>query len=112
MKQHDNNLPVDMTRPNPQPVPTGVAKTEPAGLVGTITAGVTAVLALLVAYGFDVSQEQQVAILGVVAVIAPVIAAIVTRSRVYSPSTTQTLANEAAVTGNATIAPPPGNGKR
>lgn len=67
----------------------------------------TAVLALLVAYGFDISQEQQVAILGIAAVLAPVIAGIVTRSKVYSPATTQKLANEAAVTGDAQIQPPP-----
>ena len=88
-------------------VPSGISQEEPANLVGTITAAVTAGIALLVAYGFDISTEQQVAILGVVAVIAPVIAGIITRSKVYSPASAQRVANEAAVTGDATIAPPP-----
>lgn len=109
---HHDSLPVDTHRPNPQPVPTGITQTEPARLVGSITAGVTAVIALLVAYGFDISQEQQVAILGVVAVLAPIVAALITREQVYSPATTARIANEAAVTGDATISPPPANGKK
>tara|TARA_R100001244_G_scaffold6385_8_gene7500 strand:+ start:604 stop:813 length:210 start_codon:yes stop_codon:yes gene_type:complete len=56
-------------------------KTEPA-LVAGITAAVAAVLALLVAFGLDMTAEQQTAILGVVAVVAPLVAAIVTRSKV------------------------------
>lgn len=98
---------MEQATPNIVTPPTGVSKTEPAAMVASITAAVTAVLALLVAYGFDISQEQQVAILGVAAVLAPVIAGIVTRSKVYSPATTQKLANEAAVTGDAQIQPPP-----
>lgn len=35
-----------------------------------------------------------------------------TRETVYSPATVKRIANEAAVTGDATIEPPPGNGKR
>lgn len=102
MNQHNFDAP-----PVLPTVPTGAAKTEPAALVATITGAVTAGIALLVAYGFDISNEQQVAILGVVAVLAPVIAGFATRSRVYSPASAQKAANEAAVTGNATIAPPP-----
>lgn len=95
------------TTPSKVPPPTGASNTEPARVVGSITAGVTAVIALLVAYGFDISNEQQVAILGVVAVLAPVIAALITREQVYSPATTQRIANKAAQTGDATIDPPP-----
>lgn len=92
---------------NLQDVPTGAMKEEPALSVGSITAAVTAVIALLVAYGFDISDQQQTAILGVVAVLAPVIAAAVTRSKVYSEASTQKAANKAAVTGDATIPAPP-----
>ncbi|MGI8403398.1 MAG: hypothetical protein ACR2OE_01275, partial [Thermomicrobiales bacterium] len=42
-------------------------------------------LALLVAYGVDVSQEQQTAILGFVSVIAPLVAALAIRGNVFSP---------------------------
>lgn len=102
MNQHNYD-----SKPVLPTVPTGAGQTEPAALVATITGAVTAGIALLVAYGFDISNEQQVAILGVVAVLAPVIAGIVTRGKVYSPASAQKAANEAAVTGNATIAPPP-----
>ena len=95
---------------NTQPVPTGVAKTEPATLVGMITALVSAVIALAVAYGVDIDDSQSTAIMGLIAVLAPIIAAIVTRSRVYSPASTQKVANDAAQTGDATIPPPPANG--
>lgn len=82
-------------------------KEEASISVGSITAAVTAVLALLVAYGFDVSEEQQTAILGVVAVLAPVIVGIVTRSKVYSEATATKAVNKAAATGDADLAPPP-----
>ena len=47
--------------------------TEPVFTVASITAGVTAIIALGVAFGLDLSQQQQTAILGVVAVVAPLI---------------------------------------
>lgn len=94
--------------PTTKPVPTGITKTEPAVSTASITGAVTAVIALLVAYGFDISEDQQVAILGVVAVLAPVIAGIVTRYQVFSPSSAQKAVNSAAATGDATLPPPPG----
>lgn len=61
--------------------------TEPLFTVGTITAAVTAVLALLVAFGLDLSDGQKQAILGVVAVAAPFIVTAWGRRRVYAPAT-------------------------
>ncbi|MEV4271919.1 hypothetical protein [Micromonospora aurantiaca (nom. illeg.)] len=61
--------------------------TEPLFTVGTITAAVTAVLALLVAFGLDLSDGQKQAILGAVAVAAPFIVAAWGRRRVYAPAT-------------------------
>lgn len=55
---------------------------EPLVTVGTITGAVTAVIALLVAFGFDLTAEQQTAILAVVAVAAPFVVAAATRSKV------------------------------
>lgn len=55
---------------------------EPALTVGTVTAAVTAVLALLVAFGLDLTDDQRNAILGVVAVLAPLVATVVTRGKV------------------------------
>lgn len=63
------------------------SSTEPLFTVGTITAAVTAVIGLLVAFGLPVSDDQQTAILAVVAVAAPLAVAALARKRVYSPAT-------------------------
>lgn len=47
--------------------------TEPVISTATVTSAVTAVLALLVAFGLPLTDEQQVAILGVTAVVAPLV---------------------------------------
>lgn len=93
--------------PNLATVPKGAMQTEPALSVGSIIAAVTAIIALLVAFGLDISEEQQTAILGVVAVLAPVIATVVTRSKVYSPASTTKIANESAVTQSVNLPAPP-----
>jgi len=61
--------------------------TEPVLSAGTITAVATAVLALLVSFAIPVSDAQQTAILGVVAVAAPIIVGIWGRNKAYSPAT-------------------------
>lgn len=60
-------------------------KTEPVVTVGSIGAAAAAVLALLVAFGAPLTDDQQVAILGVVAVAAPVVVALVAR-RMVTPN--------------------------
>lgn len=55
---------------------------EPLLTVGTMTGAVTAIIALLVAFGLDLTGEQQTAILAVVAVAAPFVVAAVTRPKV------------------------------
>ena len=57
-------------------------KNEPLVTLASITAGAAALLALLVAFGIPITQEQQVAILGVVAVAAPFVVAVAGRGRV------------------------------
>jgi len=57
-------------------------KTEPLVTVASITAAVTAFLALLAAFGLPLSDTQQTAVLGVVAVTAPLVVALLTRPRV------------------------------
>ena len=57
-------------------------KREPAITVGTISAAVAAVLTLLVAFGLDITEEQQTAILGVVAALGPIITGLLIRRRV------------------------------
>lgn len=54
-------------------------KREPVLTVGGIGAAAAAILALLVAFGVPLTDDQQTAILGVVAVAAPVIVAVIAR---------------------------------
>lgn len=78
-------------------------KNEPLVTLASITAGATALLALLVAFGIPITQEQQIAILGVVAVAAPFVVAFAGRGQVtpnanvveYVTSTNQVKAGEA-----------------
>ena len=60
---------------------------QPLLTVGTITAAGTAVLALVAAFGLDLSDDQQAAVLGVLGVVAPFIVALWGRRKVYAPAT-------------------------
>lgn len=68
-------------------VPSSDAPTEPLLSVGTITAAAVAVLAALVAFGVDLDDDRQAAILGIVAVLAPILTAAAGRSHVFAPKT-------------------------
>ena len=57
-------------------------KYEPLISISSIVAGATAVIALLVAFGVPLTEDQKVAILGLVGVLAPVIVALATRGKV------------------------------
>jgi hypothetical protein len=80
----------DPTAPVPA-VPDPDAPKEPLITVGTITAVVTAVLALVVAFGAPVSDTTQAAILAAVAVLAPIVVALVGRGTVFSPATVRAM---------------------
>lgn len=71
------------------------APAEPLITVGGITAGVTAVLALLVAFGLSLSDAQNAAVLGVAAVLAPIVVAVVGRLKVWSPASARAAILEA-----------------
>lgn len=62
---------------------------EPLVTVASITAGVSALLTLLVAFGIDLTEAQSTAILGVVGVAAPLIVAWAARGKVASPATVE-----------------------
>ena len=64
-------------------------KDEPAITIGTISAAVSAIIALLVAFGVPLTEDQQIAILGVVAALGPIVAAVITR-RFVSPAAKNT----------------------
>ena len=57
-------------------------KYEPLISVSSIVAAATAIIALLVAFGVPLTEDQKVAILGLVGVVAPVIVALVALGRV------------------------------
>ena len=57
-------------------------KREPLITVGTITGIAAAIVALVVAFGIDLTDGQQTAILGAASVVAPLIVAAVCRPRV------------------------------
>lgn len=60
---------------------------EPVWSAGALTATVTAILALVVAFGLPLTAAQEAAILGVAAVVAPLVAAWAGRRRAYAPAT-------------------------
>lgn len=59
-------------------------RTEPAVATGTAAALVAAILALLVAFGVDLSPDQEKAILGVVAILGPLVSSWLIRRNVWS----------------------------
>jgi hypothetical protein len=75
--------------------------------VGSIGALVSAALVLARSFGVPINDDQQNALLGFVAVIAPFLVGIIGRQFVYAQDTTQDLVNSAAVSGDPTIGPPP-----
>jgi len=61
---------------------TTVTQREPAIVIGLVTAAVAAILVLLAAFGVNLTPEQQVAVIGVIAGVGPLITAWVTRGKV------------------------------
>lgn len=57
-------------------------KGEPALTTSTITSLVAAAITLLVSFGLPLSADQQVAISAFVAIVAPIVAGLVTRTQV------------------------------
>lgn len=55
---------------------------EPVMLAATIVSLVGAVIALLIAFGVDLTQEQTAAIVGLTNVVAPLVAALFVRAKV------------------------------
>lgn len=72
-------------------IPGPNAPAEPLITVTGITAVVAAALAGAVAFGLHISDDQKAAILGVVAVIAPIVVGVWGRAKVYSPATVRAL---------------------
>lgn len=72
-------------------------KKEPAVIIGAIASVVTSLVALAVAFGLDLTQDQQTAIVGVVVTVTPLIVGIITRQYVFAPATVAALEAEPEV---------------
>lgn len=57
-------------------------KREPLVNRASVVAAVTAVVGLLVAFGVPISAEEKAAVIGLVAVVAPIVVAAITRHKV------------------------------
>lgn len=87
----------------------GAMAKEPSAIIGAITAAVSAIISLLVAFGLDLSPDQQAAILTVIATVGSLVVGFVVRGQVYSPNSVERITKEAAATGHAEVPPPPAN---
>ncbi len=67
---------------------------EPVVTRAIVVAAVTAALTLLVSFGVPISDAQQTAILGFIAVVAPLVLAALARRKTFSPATTKRLLGE------------------
>lgn len=72
-------------------VPEPGAPKEPLVSVATITALASAVLVLVVAFGLKLSADQMTALIGFIAVAAPIVVAVVGRMKVFSPATVRAM---------------------
>ena len=68
---------------------------EPLITVGAVTAIVSAVLVFLKSLGVDISNETQEAIRRLVAVLAPIVLALIARQYVYAPDTVREVQSDA-----------------
>jgi hypothetical protein len=95
--------------------PEAGSASEPLVTPATVVASCSALVAMLVAFGLPLSDNQTVAILGFVTVAAPLLVAAWARRRVFAPATVRTMVVDAATHGDirteaaevSTPAPPP-----
>jgi hypothetical protein len=75
-------------------VPSLTAPDEPVYSAGTFVTVATALLAAGAAFGLPISDDQQAAVLAAMAVLAPVILALIARARAWSPQTVRRLVEQ------------------
>lgn len=68
-------------------VPAPGAAKEPLLNVGVTIALCTAILGALTAFGLDISDDRQSAVLAIVGILAPIVVALIGRTKVWSPAT-------------------------
>lgn len=90
----------------PTPIePTPFPTREPVVTTAGVVAGVTALLALVIAFGLPLTAEQQTAILGVTAVAAPLVVTIARRYVVPSAAVVERIEDGAVVAGEGSELP-------
>ncbi len=67
---------------------------EPLISVGSIVAVVAAILVFLQSFGVSITDDQQDSVTNLVAILAPIVLALVARQFVYSPNTVEKIATE------------------
>lgn len=78
-------------------VPPPHAPKEPLIGVAAVTAFVTSAIVLFVAYGAQISDDRQAAILGIIAPAAVIVTALWSRLKVYAPRTVRRMIQQARV---------------
>lgn len=78
-------------------VPT--SDSDPSGLYGSVVSLIGAVLALLVAFGVDLTDEQTAVILGVATAAGPIVTAVLIRRRAWAPESHQAATERAYEAG-------------
>jgi hypothetical protein len=69
------------------PPPGPSAPSEPVLSAASVVTVVTAILALLAAFGMPLTGAQESAVLGAIAVVAPIVLGLLARSKAWSPFT-------------------------
>lgn len=92
----ENNLP---------DVPPAGSPKEPLLTVASATAVTVAVLACLVSFGIRLDDDQQAAVLGLVAALAPFVVALVARRSVWAPRTVRAVVNRAVAQAKSSTLP-------
>jgi hypothetical protein len=85
---------------------------EPSRIVGSIAAGVSALLVLLASFGLAVTDVQEKAILAFIAIVGPVVVGFLIRRHVFAPSSVERLTVLPPVDKSAPQVLPEGRGPR
>ncbi len=80
---------------------------EPLASVGAIVAAVSAILVFLKSFGVDITDDQQEAIRNLIAILAPIVLALVARQFVYSPASVTKIADTQYQAGVPPVEPQP-----
>lgn len=75
-----------MSDPGLPDVPPPGAPKEPLLNVGVVITLCTAILGALASWGMKISDDQQAAILAIVGILAPIVVAVIGRTKVWSPA--------------------------